>query len=154
MLEILLHHNAHGPAITMTILPDGENLEHEISIDIAVCIKVNSNQIPQLKWPRQASINVLGSDVIQRVVDSGVILVPKKDLFWLISYSKYAKMLMKIIDAFDECRRKCYKILKRDFMSWQSESETGLKGISSYIFKVCKILYRLFPLASLIFTTT
>ena len=140
-LEIYLDNNAHGPAITLTILPDGKNLKHEINIDIAVCIKVNLNLIPglQCRWPREKTKKVLGSEIINKVVDSGVILVPKKDLFWYISYSRYAKMLMNIIDAFDECRRKCYKILKTDFITWQLESVTGLRDISSYIFKVITI---------------
>jgi len=41
-------------------------------------------------------------------------MVAKNDLFWYLSYSRYAKQLMNIIDAFDECRRKCYQILNHN----------------------------------------
>jgi len=122
----------------LAIRPDGQDLKHEISIDIATCININLNEIPGLKyrWPRKASTKVLGPDVISEVVASGVILVPKKDLFWYISFSRYAKKLMNIIDDVGECRRQCYQLLKRDFITWQSKANTGLKGISSFIFKV------------------
>jgi len=123
----------------LDILPDEQgNLKHKISIDIAVCIKVNLNDIPNLEchWPREATMNVLSKSKIKSVIESGVIMVAKNDLFWYLSYSRYAKQLMNIIDAFDECRRKCYQILKRDFMTWQSQSETGLREISSFILKV------------------
>ena len=126
----------NGPAVTMIIKREHE---HDISIDISASIQLNdkSNQfVCTHGWPRSKTKNVLSKKKIKCILAAGVHLVPKKDLFWYISYSKPAKVLLNNIDAWDECRRKCHKIIKRDFQIWKSQSTHGFNGISTYIFKV------------------
>ena len=122
-----------GPAITMFITHS--NVDHEISIDLSASIETDI-PVGIYGWPRPETGKVLSPEQIKKIEAAGVILVPKHERFWYLSFSKAVTSLMQFIDGADECRRKCHKILKRDFMTWQSQSKSGLKGISTYLFKV------------------
>lgn len=92
-----------------------------------------------LDWPRQETKVVLPSEDIKKVIDVGIHLVPKGEKFWLISVSRAERELMNVIDIADSgCRKKCHKLLKADFKDWKKRSNTGLSGISTFLFKVCK----------------
>lgn len=109
---------------------------HEISVDMAIAIKVDKDEIPITKygWPRARTEQCLLPEVIERIKDQNVYLVAKSNLFWYISFCNAAKVLLRSIDSTDTCRRKVHKILKADFLTWHSQR--SYPGISTYIFKV------------------
>jgi len=132
----------HGPAITLiltTALTKQHKIEHEISVDFAVSIDTKLS-VSIYDWPRPDTLKALSTEQIQYVREAGIHLVPKKELFWYISFSKAAGALLKHLDKVNECRLKCHKILKRDFKTWQSKSPSGMEGISTYVFKVIVII--------------
>ena len=130
---VILSRIAHGPAIQMIILQQGE---HQISTDVtptlACDVPVSSNG-----WPRPDTFLAFPQQLINNVVDIGCHLVPKGDTFWYVSYSKAETELLRGIDFDDGCRKMCHQFLKRCFDEYRSTSEEGAKGISSYILKVC-----------------
>ncbi|XP_066936331.1 uncharacterized protein [Clytia hemisphaerica] len=133
-LEVRLKCYPNGPAITMFIkhIP---GIDHEISIDLSASIKTNI-PVNIYGWPREETEDVLSDLQIAKIEEAGIILVPKHQRFWYISFSKAITSLMQFIDGANECRRTCHKVLKRDFKTWQSEPYAGgLKGISTYLFK-------------------
>ena len=135
----------HGPAITIRIHTSSEKhapskckdiVDHDIFVDFAVCVKADKHQLGVHKygWPRLQTKKCLSSMQIERVLDAEIYYVPKKALFWYVSFSDAAKVLLRCIDSADTCRRKCHKILKADFLRWRSEE--SFPGISTFIFKV------------------
>ena len=113
--------------------------DHDISVDFSASIDLKDHDkvtVSTHGWPRPQTRKVLSEQKINQIISAGVHLVPKKDMFWYISFSHPAKVLLNNIDAWDECRRKCHKMIKRDFQIWESQSTHGFDGISTYIFKV------------------
>ena len=88
-------------------------------------------------WPREKTKLCLSKEKIDLVSRSKLCLVSKHNYFWYISFSRAAKTLLRCIDTSNTCRRKCHKILKSDFLNWQSEAP--YEGISTFIFKVYKL---------------
>lgn len=113
------------------------NIDHRISVDLSASVKTDI-PVGVYGWPRNATRQVLDDEHIKKVIDAGVHLVPKHDSFWYISFSKAVTAMLRFIDGANECRRMCHKFLKTDFRKWQSKSDsgTGLKCISTYLFKV------------------
>ena len=114
-------------------------IDHDISIDFSASIETEIS-VGVHGWPRQATRNVLSEKQIDKAFSAGLHMVPKSDKFWYLSYSKAVTALLKYIDGANECRKKCHKILKKDFRTWQSKSSTGLATISTYLFKVYVIV--------------
>lgn len=142
ILVIRLQSIPHGPAITMIV--KHPKIGHEISVDLSASIQTDI-EVGIHGWPRNATRQVLDEEHIDRVLDAGVHLVPKHDCFWYISFSKAVTAMLRFIDDANECRRMCHKFLKTDFRTWQSQSDkdsgTGLKSISTYLFKVSIFIY-------------
>lgn len=117
------------------------NIEHWISVDLSASIRTDI-PVSVHGWPRKATRQVLDETLIDKVLDAGVHLVPKHECFWYISFSKAVTAMLRFIDGANECRRMCHKFLKTDFRTWQSQSDsgTGLKTISTYVFKVSSFL--------------
>ena len=65
-----------------------------------------------------------------------ILLVPKKENCWLISYEKIMKKLFNSIDGEGTCRKICHMILKYDILKWKSQDKDSFKGMSTNPIKV------------------
>ncbi|XP_053401579.1 putative zinc finger protein 840 [Mercenaria mercenaria] len=128
-----LSRDAHGPAITMTIRPRKQfTIQHHISVDITISLPSDK---PIMKWPRKETKKAFSEKLINDVKETGTHLVPKKDEFWAISYSRAERALFSRIDEGNGCRKFVYKMLKKYMQSCKSCSKNGLPGLSSHILK-------------------
>ncbi|XP_045193014.2 uncharacterized protein LOC123549197 [Mercenaria mercenaria] len=133
MAYVDLSRDAHGPAITMTIRPHKPfTIQHHISVDITISLP---SDIPITKWPRKGTKQAFSEKLISDVKKTGTHLVPKKDEFWAVSYSKAERALFSRIDEGNGCRKFVYKMLKKYMQSCKSRSKNGLPGLSSHILK-------------------
>ena len=120
----------------MTIHPGGQSgVMHDINVDVTPSIKYDI-PITEHGWPRPATRRAVDKDLIDAVIQTGTHLVPKKDQFWSVSYSKAERTLLSSIDAGNGCRKKVYKMMKKSVQTCKSQSLDGLPGISSHILKV------------------
>ncbi|XP_053402947.1 protein mab-21-like 3 [Mercenaria mercenaria] len=125
----------HGPALKMTIKPGrGSPVQHDINVDISVSLHCDI-PITAFGWPREETKRAFSMEHINEVLKAGIHLVPKKDLFWAISFSKAERALLSILDADQGCRKYVAKIMKKHVMTCSSQSSNGLPGISSHIIK-------------------
>lgn len=123
----------HGPALTLTITPsDRSGIKHKISVDVTASLKCS---LQFKNWPRPATRNAFDEDLIHAVFQAGIHLVPKKDLFWAISYSRAERALLSSVDKGFGCRKRTLKLLKKYFAVCQSRSTSKLPGISSHVLK-------------------
>ncbi|XP_060567539.1 zinc finger protein 423-like [Ruditapes philippinarum] len=128
-----LSRNAHGPALTLTIHPPKRyKIQHDISVDITISLPCG---IPIEKWPRRETKRAFSEPLIKDVKETGTHLVPKKDEFWAVSYSKAERALFSRLDEGNGCRKFVYKMLKKYMQSCKSRSPSGLRGLSSHILK-------------------
>ncbi|XP_053401529.1 protein mab-21-like 3 [Mercenaria mercenaria] len=106
MHNVKLDENSHGPALTLTLSPDRKRgVHHNISVDLTVSLKC-SLQLQEFNWPRSATLRAFDEELIERAIGAGIHLVPKKDLFWSISFSRAERALLSGIDADSGCRKK------------------------------------------------
>lgn len=130
---------SHGPALTLTLVPfPGSGITHNISVDITASLYCYI-PLSRFGWPRENTKRAFESEVINEVVKAGIHLVPKKDLFWAISFSKAEKSLLLRLDKDGGCRKYVTKIMKKFAMTCSSQSRNGLPGVSSHIIKVCSV---------------
>lgn len=131
--NVELIQSPHGPAVSLFI--NDPRVTHKISVDLSVSIDIGFIEVTAFGWPRPQTKKVLSKEKIDAVIQEGLHLVPKKELYWYVSTSKAAKVLMNSLDGSDDCRKICHQILKKDFQTWKSQSKYGMYGISTYIFK-------------------
>ena len=139
--------NPRGPAVGITI----STKKGEIDIDLSPSVDVTDIKLKG--WPNAGSTvfdSEKGKEIKQQVGKAQIHLVPKKDLFWRISYSKKMKALINSMDRIGECRKRCHKMLKYDFQIWKTEEKCRFEGISTYLFYV-SILETMFELFQLFF---
>ncbi|XP_045193095.2 uncharacterized protein LOC123549237 isoform X2 [Mercenaria mercenaria] len=123
----------HGPALTMTILPNKHSgVQYNISIDITISLPCD---IPIMEWPRKETKKAFCEKLIIDVKETGTHLVPKKDEFWAISYSNAERALFSRLDEGNGCRKFVYKMLKKYMQICKSGSKNGLPGLSSHVLK-------------------
>jgi hypothetical protein len=135
--DVDLSRNAHGPALTLTIHPPKRyKIQHHISVDITISLPCG---IPIEKWPRRETKRAFSEPLIKDVKETGTHLVPKKDEFWAVSYSKAERALFSRLDEGNGCRKFVYKMLKKYMQSCKSRSPSGLRGLSSHILKVTNL---------------
>ncbi|XP_060556587.1 uncharacterized protein LOC132717178 isoform X2 [Ruditapes philippinarum] len=126
---------SHGPALTMTLVPfQGSPVKHNINVDITLSLECDI-PLSRFGWPREKTKQAFERDVIDEVLNAGIHLVPKKDLFWAISFSKAERALLSRLDTDGGCRKYVTKIMKKFVMNCSSQSTNGLPGISSHIIK-------------------
>ena len=132
-----LSRSSHGPALTLTIHPPKRyKIQHHISVDITLSLPCD---IPIAKWPRKETKQAFSETLIKGVKETGTHLVPKKDEFWAVSYSKAERALFSRLDEGNGCRKFVYKMLKKYMQSCKSRSRSGLPGLSSHILKVTSL---------------
>jgi predicted phosphohydrolase len=132
----------HGPAITMTLVPfQGSPVKHNINVDITLSLECDI-PLSRFGWPREKTKQAFERDLINEVLNAGIHLVPKKDLFWAISFSKAERALLSRLDDTDGgCRKYVTKIMKKFVMNCISQSINGLPGISSHVIKVHSLYF-------------
>lgn len=130
--SVSLSRSSHGPALTLTIKPQGD-VEHSISLDITPTIEY-SIKTSQFGWPRSETIKAFGKQLVNDTIAKGTHLVPKKDLFWAISFSRMERELLSGMDSDSGCRKYVYKMLKK-YIEDCKRSRGDLPGISSHIVK-------------------
>ena len=100
---------------------------HSISIDFAPVFETSAEYsektIASNSWPRRGTSNCLTHEKIRKIKKQRLCLVPKEGRFWYVSFSRLEKALMRCIDSAFTCRRKCYKILKAQFILWNKEEK-------------------------------
>lgn len=139
-IVVSLSPRSHGPALTMTIKPQGD-IEHTISLDVTATIEY-SMELSQFGWPRDETYKAFGRKLVKDTVAKGTHLVPKQDLFWAISFSKMERVLLYGMDINDHgCRKYVYKLLKKYVDDCKESTRGGLPGISSHIIKVSVIVF-------------
>ncbi|KAK3103762.1 hypothetical protein FSP39_021705 [Pinctada imbricata] len=126
-----LYRAAHGPALTLTIMQQGD---HHISVDLTTSIPCNLS-VTRGGWPRPDTRKALSQSLINATIAVGMHLVPKGDETWSISYSKAERKLMESVDAGHGCRRRVMKMMKRHVQIAASRAGFKLVGISSHIIK-------------------
>ncbi|XP_053401523.1 uncharacterized protein LOC123549236 [Mercenaria mercenaria] len=135
--DVSIKNTAQGPALTLTISPNRElGISHEISVDVTVSLKCSAKlDFEHFGWPRAKTRKAFDQDVIDAAIEAGIHLVPKKDLFWSISYSRAERALLSSIDREFGCRKRVLKLLKKYVEKCKSGSTSKLPGISSHILK-------------------
>ena len=123
-----ISHDAHGPALTLTIMPPSAD-SHHISVDLVPSLPCDISVSSQ-GWQQ----NAYSSDVIEKVENVGTHLVPKDVLFFDTSYSKAERALMEAIGSGDTCHKMCHQVIKKYVKNFISN--TPGKGLSTHIFKV------------------
>jgi predicted phosphohydrolase len=126
----------YGPALKMTLVPfQGSPVKHNINVDVTLSLECDI-PLSRFGWPREKTKQAFERNVIDEVLNAGIHLVPKKDLFWAISFSKAERALLSRLDTDGGCRKYVTKIMKKFVMNCSSQSTNGLPGISSHIIKV------------------
>jgi predicted phosphohydrolase len=120
----------------MTLVPfQGSPVKHNINVDVTLSLECDI-PLSRFGWPRGKTKQAFERDLIDKVLNAGIHLVPKKDLFWAISFSKAERALLSRLDSDGGCRKYVTKIMKKFVMNCSSQSTNGLPGISSHIIKV------------------
>lgn len=131
--HVHLSRDSHGPALTMTIHPNKHTpVKHNISVDVTVSLPCDE---PIQNWPRKETKRAFSEKLINDVKETGTHLVPKKDEFWSVSFSKAERELFSRIDEGNGCRRFVYKMLKKHLQTCKSRSKNDLPGLSSHVLK-------------------
>ncbi|XP_053401545.1 uncharacterized protein LOC128557671 [Mercenaria mercenaria] len=135
--EVNIKNTAQGPALTLTISPNRAlGISHEISVDVTVSLKCSAKlDFEDFGWPRAKTREAFDEDVIDAAIEAGIHLVPKKDQFWSISYSRAERALLSSIDREFGCRKRVLKLLKKYVEKCKFCSTSKLPGISSHILK-------------------
>ena len=131
---IVVQPNVSGPALALTIRGGTEHFRHPIDVDL----------VPYLNAPDEFKLSATANSRLdslfqsnpngrEKVKKARLILVPKKPTKWLLSYSHVTKAVIKNLDRRGECRKKCHKILKYDFLM---KIPGDFPGISTHVFKV------------------
>ncbi|XP_066933495.1 cyclic GMP-AMP synthase-like [Clytia hemisphaerica] len=124
--DVSIQKKPHGPAITLTYHKPGE---HHIDIDLSPSLFTNDIKVPVKVWKREFfKTNPKVTDMLK---DVPILLVPKKENCWLISYEKIMKELFNRIDGEGTCRKICHMILKYDILKWKSQDKEGFEGMST-----------------------
>ena len=125
--------NPHGPALTLTWQKIGT---HHISIDLVPALFTRSIKIDSFVWRRSFfTKNLRGCELAEKLSQDEILLVPKKQNEWLVSYEHTAKKMLKGLDSEKTCRKMCHRILKYDVLKWKSEAYS-YPGLSTYPLKV------------------
>ena len=133
IVDVSIDENVRGPAVGIII----NTKKGDIDIDLSPSVEVNDIKLKG--WPNGGSKvfdSTKGKQIKKEVENAKIHLVPKKDLFWRISYSNKIKELINSMDRTGECRKRTHKILKYDFQMWKIEERCRFEGISTYIFSV------------------
>ncbi|XP_053402720.1 protein mab-21-like 3 [Mercenaria mercenaria] len=134
--DVSISNTSQGPALTLTISPKTQDIRHNISVDITASLKCASKlKLEDFGWPRLQTKKAFDKEVIDAAIESGIHLVPKKDLFWSISFSRAERALLSSIDRGFGCRKRVLKLLKKFVEKCKSGSTSKLPGISSHILK-------------------
>lgn len=142
--NVTLNKGVRGPAVSLTVLQDGgPNISVDITLKLTLPTKTLS--VSDFGWPRHDTRKWLSGEKIDKVANTKLYLVPKGDKYWKISFASCEGELLKDIDNNKTCRKGCLRLMKKLFMMWQSQSQSGLKGLSSYLLKttllwLCEIL--------------
>ena len=121
----------HGPALTLNFSKPGE---HHIDIDLVPSLYTHDIKVSAEVWRRPFFSTSRGKNVAIQLKTTPILLVPKKENAWLVSYEKLTKEMINKFDSAGTCRKMCHKILKYDFLKWKSEQK--FEGISTYPLKV------------------
>ena len=124
-----LSREAHGPALTLTIMPPTAD-SHHISVDVVPSLPCGISVTSQ-GWKQ----NTFSSEIIEQVKTVGTHLVPKDVILFDISYSKAERALLEAIDSGKQCHKMCHQVIKKYVKTFGSQ--THARGISTHIFKVC-----------------
>lgn len=114
-----------SPAINMIINTAGLP---RINVDITA--SVTARDISNFGWQPKK----LPQWIVEKIRNTELYCEPKGDM-WYVSTTPVEKLLMKIIDYDNGCRRICYKLLKADLQNWKQQSGDELAGIVKMFFK-------------------
>ncbi|XP_053385287.1 protein mab-21-like 3 [Mercenaria mercenaria] len=119
--DVSLKRGARGPAVTLTIKLGGRP---KISVDITLKLTLSHRtlKIKNFPWPRDDTRNWLTKEKINKVTCKRIILVPKGDKYWKISFANCENEILKDIDTDNTCRKRCLRKMKKKFMLWKTKS--------------------------------
>ena len=93
-------------------------------------IKINHNV-----WRRPFfTQNSRGMKLADTLRGDDILLIPKKQNAWFVSYEHAAKKMLRKLDSERTCRKMCHRILKYDLLKWCSVE--AFPGLSTYPLKV------------------
>ncbi|XP_066933138.1 uncharacterized protein [Clytia hemisphaerica] len=125
--DVSIQRNPHGPAITLTYHKPGD---HHIDIDLSPSLFTNDIKVDEGVWGRSFfKDNPRGVDLVDKLKEVPVLLVPKKEDCWLISHEKIMKKMFNSVDGPGTCRKECHKTLKADVLNWKSKEQ--FEGMST-----------------------
>ena len=108
---------------------------HDISIDLVPVLFTKSLEIDRSIWSRPFfATNPRGIKLAEKLRQDEIMLVPKRQNEWLVSYEHTAKKMLKGLDSEFTCRKMCHRILKYDVLKWKSEA--SYPGLSTMLLKV------------------
>ncbi|XP_057293525.1 uncharacterized protein LOC130622131 isoform X2 [Hydractinia symbiolongicarpus] len=139
-----------GPIMASEVLRNlfPESMARYEGVSPAVNMIFNTAELPRINVDITASVTARGINlsnfgwqpaklpqwIVEKIRNTDLYCEPNRGM-WYVSTAPVEKLLMKIIDYDNGCRRICYKLLKADLQNWKQQSGDELAGIDKMFFK-------------------